>query len=78
MAGLHIALLVPECEVCDLWSFTAGCCRDESEELGECPFKKRKCPRCGNEMLKNYRLPSLDAWWVCENTECGYEEKVVW
>jgi len=29
----------PECAVCEMWSRTAGCCRDESEEFGECPYK---------------------------------------
>jgi len=35
-----------------------------------------KCPECGSEMLENYRLISLKKVLVCENPNCGHEEKV--
>jgi len=38
---------VTECAVCDWWSDKVGCCKDRSEEFGECLFQLDKADRGG-------------------------------
>lgn len=42
-----------------------------------------ECPKCGGDMHKEIKLMSVTGvtypaieWWICDNPECGHEEKV--